>query len=464
MFGSIIEKLEENTGAEWSLSIWDFMIVSGLLVLAIFLRSKGKFLQKWLIPNAIVAGLIGLLLGAEVLGRFTSFSLNTRYLADYPYHLLNITFCSIPLASEISLARFRKNGLSTGLIISFTQMAQVVVGVALALLFWVSPLMGTLFMFGFGTGPGQAYAVGGAYSRMGFFPEGVGQDLGLSFGALGYIFAIIFAIPLINWGIRNGYSKTKEIPEHVRKGLIKNEGPISGRCTSATEAIDTLTMQVAIVLFIYLISTIVYLALLEALPSSVTAYLGAFLYMICAMVSMAFRVIMDRMGISYTLDSGTQRRISGICTDMLVVSAIAALPITTLIKYAPPFFAIAVVGGFFTLLISMWLHKRAFSDHQFERLVFNYATHTGTAMTGIALLRVIDPEQESQAAGDYVTGMPLALVFQLIAVLLGGWLIRLNMGPVYLLMTILIMAMIWLAWPALGLWRSYKPIWRLWPD
>jgi len=472
MFESLIETLESSTGVRWSLSIWDFMIISVLLVVAIFFRSKVKFLQKWLIPNAIVAGLIGLVLGGEVLGRFLGFYVPTHYLTDYPYHLLNITFCCIPLASKFSAARYKNSGLSTGLTISFTQMTQVGIGVGIALIFvlagfQISPLMGTLFMFGFGTGPGQASAVGSAYSRMGLLPPEVGKELGLSFGALGYVFAIIFAIPLINWGIRRGYAMVKEVPAHVRKGLIKNDcdRPISGKCTSATEAIDTLTMQVAMVLFVYLLSTLIYLGLLEVLPYSVSVYLGAFLYMICAIVSMCFKSILDRLDLSYLLDPGNQRRIGGICTDMIVVSAVAALPIGTLIAYAGPFFAIAIGGGVFTLIISMWLHKRVFADHQFERLIFNYGTHTGTAMTGTALMRVIDPEQKSQAPSDYVMGMPLALGFQLIVVLLGGWLMSSNgSGAQYLLIIVLVAALVWVIWPATGLWRSYRPIWKLWPD
>ena len=50
--------------------LMDFAWASMLLIIGLFLRSKVGFLQKMFIPVAVVGGLVGLLLGSEVLGRF----------------------------------------------------------------------------------------------------------------------------------------------------------------------------------------------------------------------------------------------------------------------------------------------------------------------------------------------------------------------------------------------------------
>ena len=48
----------------------DFAWASMLLLIGLFLRSKVKVFQKLFIPVAVIAGLVGLLLGSEVLGKF----------------------------------------------------------------------------------------------------------------------------------------------------------------------------------------------------------------------------------------------------------------------------------------------------------------------------------------------------------------------------------------------------------
>ena len=50
--------------------LMDFAWASMLLIVGLFLRSKVGFLQKMFIPVAVVGGLVGLLLGSEVLGKF----------------------------------------------------------------------------------------------------------------------------------------------------------------------------------------------------------------------------------------------------------------------------------------------------------------------------------------------------------------------------------------------------------
>ena len=474
--------LEESTGVGWTFAIWDLLFLSVLLIIGILLRSKVKFFQKWLIPDALLAGLLGLILGKYVLGTLTQ---NTLYipfsegLAYYPYHLLNICFCSIPLgAAEISWRKIKKGGLSTGLCISFTQMGQVAFGVGIALIFIfllgfeVSPLIGTLFMFGYGTGPGQAYAIGNVYENLGLFVGG--KEIGLAFGSLGYVFAFLGGIPLMMWGIRNGHTahirSLDEIPEYVKTGLIRDERDrgVAGRYTSATGAIDTLSMQIALVLFTYIISILVYLAIWSILPKGASIYLCGFLYMICVMVGMIFRVILDKTGRRYILDSQTQARIQGVTTDLIVVSAIAAISIPMVWRYFTPFITIAILGGFFTLLISVWLHKRIFSDHQFERLMFNYGAHTGTAMSGLALMRVVDPEFKSSAPADYTMGMPLALVCQFVIASIGGVVISMAKTAfwppiLYFLIAIVFTIFLWYLWPVFGFWKRYKPFWSLWP-
>nr|HPG85734.1 sodium:glutamate symporter [Spirochaetales bacterium] len=51
-------------------------------------------------------------------------------------------------------------------------------------------------------GPGQAYAIGKGWEGMGF--EGAGSE-GLTMAALGYLWACVVGVALVNLGVRCGY-------------------------------------------------------------------------------------------------------------------------------------------------------------------------------------------------------------------------------------------------------------------
>lgn len=49
-----------------------------------------------------------------------------------------------------------------------------------------------------------------------------------------------------------------------------------------------------------------------------------------------------------------------------------------------------------------WFCSRLFKDHRFDRTLIVYGACTGTMPTGLALLRVIDPDFETPVASDYM--------------------------------------------------------------
>ena len=63
---------------EWTLTdvLVDFAMVSVLLMIAAWLRRKIPFLQRYYIPAALIAGLLGMVLGPQVLGKVSPIYLN----------------------------------------------------------------------------------------------------------------------------------------------------------------------------------------------------------------------------------------------------------------------------------------------------------------------------------------------------------------------------------------------------
>lgn len=62
----------------------DFSMISILLVAGAWLRRKIRFLQIYYIPVSLIAGILGLLLGPQILGKVSPW-----YVFHFPHRLAN---------------------------------------------------------------------------------------------------------------------------------------------------------------------------------------------------------------------------------------------------------------------------------------------------------------------------------------------------------------------------------------
>src|SRR5680860_822885 len=72
----------------------NFIFLSLFLLVAIIIKARVKFFQRYLVPTAIIGGFIGLILGPEV-AKLINFSSDT--LGILIYHLMAIGFISLAL-------------------------------------------------------------------------------------------------------------------------------------------------------------------------------------------------------------------------------------------------------------------------------------------------------------------------------------------------------------------------------
>ena len=64
-----------------------------------------------------------------------------------------------------------------------------------------------------------------------------------------------------------------------------------------------------------------------------------------------------------------------------------------------------LIAGVLTLVAVPWIGSRLFKDHKFHRTLILYGVATGTLTTGLALLRIIDPDFKTPVASDYMYAM-----------------------------------------------------------
>ncbi|MFW6233889.1 MAG: sodium:glutamate symporter, partial [Spirochaetota bacterium] len=216
----------------WSFFI-DIGLVSTALLGATYLRTRVRFLQTYLIPNAITAGFLLL-----PLYNYASnlLELSADNLGELVYHLMSISFIAITLrASESTRDRGTRGISGTTVSVVFQYGAQAFLGL---LLTWVLmntilpdlfPAFGFFVPLGFALGPGQAFAIGRGWEAFGFSGAG---SVGLTFAAVGFLLASFGGVFMVNYGYRNGWSdrdtaKATGRPDH-RKGFYSrgHERPV----------------------------------------------------------------------------------------------------------------------------------------------------------------------------------------------------------------------------------------------
>ena len=104
-------------------------------------------------------------------------------------------------------------------------------------------------------------------------------------------------------------------------------------------------------------------------------------------------------------------RISGMAFDVMIVAGIAGINIDDLSGMWIPFILMAVAGGIVTFVYLNYMCKKLYPDYAYEAFFSMYGMLTGTISSGVLLLREIDPEYETPAANNLISGSSFGIAF-----------------------------------------------------
>ena len=104
-------------------------------------------------------------------------------------------------------------------------------------------------------------------------------------------------------------------------------------------------------------------------------------------------------------------RISGLAFDVMIVAGIAGINIEDLSGYWLPFLLMAVLGGAGTYIYLWVMCRKIYPEYFYEAFFSMYGMLTGTISSGVLLLREIDPQLETPAANNLVTGSSFGIAF-----------------------------------------------------
>lgn len=401
--------------------IIQFGIIAFLILLANVLRRKIPAVQASLMPTAVLAGFILLLLRTSGI-----LKIDVEFLEMLTYHMIALGFIALSLrVPEKTSEATPLIGSKSGALIVSTYLVQATVGlvISLVLAYTVMPELfkasGILLPMAYGQGPGQANNVGTTYEALGMTG---GRSFGLSLAAMGYLCAC--TVGVIYLFVMNRQGKLKH---------IKDKDYISGSVTIDTyqdeneipiaESVDKLSVQMALVLLIYLLTYLItngITTLLQmispGLVKSVGTLLWGFNFIIGSMIAVGFRVLFTSLKRLKWMNRQYQNnyllsRLSGLAFDFMIVAGIASINIDDLSGLWLPFILMAVAGGVVTLLYLRFMSEKLYPGYVYEGFLSMFGMLTGTISSGVLLLREIDPDLKTPASNNLVTGSSFGIVF-----------------------------------------------------
>ncbi|RKX72777.1 MAG: sodium:glutamate symporter, partial [Spirochaetes bacterium] len=229
---------------------------------------------------------------------------------------------------------------------------------------------------------------------------------------------------LVNYGMRKGWVSNEEKErikaKSLRQGVLhRGESSEKSEVFNITnpEAIDPFAFTSGLVLFTYLLAYLGLtglswlLAFLGNTGVQLATNLWGIMFIFCGITAMGVKALLKGMRISFIIDNERLTRISGFSVDFMVAAAIAAISAAVVAQYWVPIALVAGLTGLATTFSHIWLSSRVFQDHVFYRTVLIYGAATGTLPTGLALLRIIDPQFETPASRDFMFSAGLTFIF-----------------------------------------------------
>ncbi|WP_256315431.1 sodium:glutamate symporter [Pusillibacter faecalis] len=393
--------------------------IGAFFLLAVIIRAKIKPIGNMLVPACLIGGVIGCVIINTVGLPWTTtadYSLISGQMYNFMFINLGITVAAKAEEKKRDKRSFsirelrRKMGDSQlsgifgmGSYWALAYAFQALIGFGILYLIggiWdMDPVYGLTISFAFAQGPGQAVTFGSGMEAAGW--TGAIQ-VGIMFSAIGFIVAFLLGVPFAKKGIKQGIACSKaEMSEELRVGFFPPEKQETyGKITTYGGNLDTMTFHLALTGLCWICGKVLCI-FLDKIQIGSGMTLGSTIFFFWGMVAAyMIRFLMGKLGLHKYLDRGTQTRITNACTDLMVMATFLAIDLQFLAKWLVPIAIISMATTWITWVTIRYFGARFGGRNDFERTLAEWGTATGTNATGLALTRIVDPNNDTTTAAE----------------------------------------------------------------
>ena len=405
----------------WGTEVWStFNLIAVLLASMLagnMLKKAIRALQASLIPTSVIGGTLLIIVAAIYKACTGNIMFDTEFFGGNGTAALEvITYHCLALGFVASVFRTNKRKLTkqrtveifnTGVTTVSTYLLQAIFGIAISII--AAKIMsnffsaaGVLLPFGYGQGTGQALNYGTIYETdFGFVG---GKSFGLTIAALGFISAALGGVVHLNILRRRGKINVRtRIETGLMSHQIESENEIPMQ-----ESMDKMTVQIALVAVSYLLTYFLMKLLGNLLPGMKSVVYG-FNFLLGVLMATLVKLVISFLKSKGVIkkdyiNSFLMTRASNFFFDVMVVAGVAAIRLSILENYWGIILFMGLVGAVITYVYNRFVARKLFPEYSQEQFLMMYGMLTGTASTGIILLREID--------GDFVTPASDNMVYQ----------------------------------------------------
>jgi len=387
-----------------------------MFLVAVILRAKIPFLGKTLIPACLIAGVVGFIfMNTTGLSGTTSTEYTTISGQLYTFMFINL---GLTLGEGRKEKKEKIHGVKDlrsrmgdsmfsgifgmGSYWALAYAFQALIGFAILVIIgkaWnMDPTYGLLIPFGFAQGPGQAVTYGTVIEKAGWANA---VQVAMLFAAVGFLIAFIMGVPFARKGIQKGIasSNVKMSDDLVTGFIVPDRQETYGKITTYGGNLDVMTFHIALIGICWILGLQIGKAW-GLIPGYFGQLFSQLLFFNGMLAGYLIRYIMGKLGLTKYMDRGTQVRITNASTDLMVTATFMAINLQVVGKWIVPALIICVVTALVTWVTIRYFGARFGGRNDFERLLGEWGTVTGTNATGLSLVRIADPNNDTTTAAE----------------------------------------------------------------
>jgi ESS family glutamate:Na+ symporter len=368
-----------------------------LLLISVFLivahALKRMLFKNMIIPVSLVAGLIALILGPQVLGfHISEFGflkgiipkglLSEEVIATWkeiPQYLITIVFAGLFLGKKIPSVKKIMNtslpNLGFGYILA---LGQYVVGLLVAVFilhpyFNLNKLSGALIAIGFQGGHGTVAGLQNSFNELGFTD---GTDLGLGIATIGIILAILVGTIISN---------TPGVHKDDNFEMSDDDPTLEVKNVSFTLQAAVIGISISLAWLILELLRVAESSLLSEGQFKIIKYVP--LFPVAMLTGLLLQKIFVWLNLHKYISRKQIRFISNISLDILIVAALGSLSIKALTVNIYPLLILAGAGTLYNLIVYFLLAPQLFGANWQTRGLGELGQSMGTTAIGLVMLK-----------------------------------------------------------------------------